>query len=127
VCDRTDWRLVAADGNRTLFGNPGATAATLLLATPTHLYVGFDDAATGVHLFRTGFPAPTAPSDFSGKDGCLAGNAGCEGIGGDGFGVGAALSRIFDAKAIALGDGSFEVVLATGNGTDPVRVVRIAP
>ncbi len=128
VCDRTDWRLVAADGTlRTRFGKAGASAATLLLATPTHLYVGFDDAATGVHLFRTGFPAPTVPSDFSGKDGCVAGNAGCEGIGGDGFGSGAALSRIFDAKAVALGDGSFEVVLATGNGTAPVRVVRIAP
>ncbi len=129
VCDRTDWRLVAADGTlRTRFGKADpSVAATLLLATPTHLYVGFDDAATGVHLFRTGFPVPTVPSDFSGKDGCVAGNAGCEGIGGDGFGFGAALSRIFDAKAIALGDGSFEVVLATGNGTDPVRIVRIAP
>jgi hypothetical protein len=128
VCDRTDWRLVAADGNlRTRFGKAGTSAATLLLATPTHLYVGFDDAAFGAHLFRTGFPVPTVPSDFSGKDGCVAGTNGCEGIGGDGFGFGLALSRIFDAKAVALGDGSFEVVLTTGNGTDPVRVVRIAP
>ena len=127
VCDRTDWRLVAADGNlRTRFGNATASAATLLLATPTHLYVGFDDPTTGLHVFRTGVPAPAVASDFSGKDGCVAGNAGCEGIGGDGFGVGPALSRIFDAKAIPLGDG-FEVVISAGDGSSPVRIVRIAP
>lgn len=127
VCDRTDWRLVASDGNlRTRFGDATASAATLLLATPTHLYVGFDDATTGLHVFRTGLPAPAVASDFSGKDGCVAGNGGCEGIGGDGFGLGATLSRIFDAKVIPSGN-AFEVVVAAGNGADPVRIVRIAP
>ncbi len=134
VCDRDDWRLVAADGTlRTRFGHPDATAATLLLATPTHLYVGLDDATTGLHLFRTGVPVPTVATDFSGKGGCVAGSADCEGIGGDGFGLGVtpALSpvatRIFDAKAIPLPSGGYEVVVSVGNGSNAVRIVRIAP
>jgi hypothetical protein len=126
VCDRTDWTLVAADASfRTRFGKPNAKEATLLVATPTHLYVGLDDLS-GVHLFRTAVAKPALASDFSGKDGCVAGTAGCEGIGGDGFGQGAAMSRILDAKAIASG-GRVDVVVAAGNGTSPVRIVRVAP
>ena len=72
-------------------------------------------------------PDPTAASDFTGRDGCLAGTAGCEGIGGDGFGAPAQLVRIFDAKAIPTPDGSTDVYLTTGDGIGPARVVRVMP
>ena len=128
VCDASDWYLVAGDATyRTRLGKPTATAASLLVATPTHLFVGLDDPTGGVHLFRTAVPDPTAASDFTGRDGCLAGTAGCEGIGGDGFGAPAQLVRIFDAKAIPTPDGRTDVYLTTGDGIGPARVLRVTP
>ena len=127
-CDRADWTLVAADastGYRTRLGKPGARAATLLLATSTHLWVGLDDDA-GVHLFRTSAAAPALTSDFVGQGGCVAGTAGCAGFGGDGFGAPAVNTRILDAKVIAWSGGT-DLVLAVGDGTSPVKVVRVAP
>ena len=128
-CDRADWTLVAADagtGYRTRFGKPGASAATLLLVTATHLWVGLDDDSGGVHLFRTSVDAPLGLSDFVGQGGCVAGTAGCEGFGGDGFGAPAANTRILDAKVIAWSGGT-DLVLAVGDGTNPVKLVRVAP
>lgn len=128
-CDRADWTLVAADastGYRTRFGKPGATAAALLLATSTHLWVGLDDPEGGVHLFRTSADEPALSSDFVGQGGCVAGTAGCQGFGGDGFGAPANLTRIFDAKAIEWSGGT-DLILAVGNGTSPAKIVRVAP
>ena len=37
-------------------------------------------------------------------------------------------ARIFDAKAIPLpSGGGYELVVSAGNGSNPVRIVRIAP
>jgi hypothetical protein len=127
ACDAADWTLVAAGagtGYRTRLGKPGATAATLLLATSTHLWVGLDDPG-GVHLFRTSAEVPALESDFVGHGGCVAGSAGCEGFGGDGFGD-AAATRILDAKVIEWSGGT-DLVLSVGDGTSPVRIVRVAP
>jgi hypothetical protein len=127
VCDPGDWTLVAGDGAfRTRFGKSGATAASLLVATPTHLYVGLDDPGSGIHVFRTAVDRPTKTGDFTGRDGCVAGTVGCEGIGGDGVGDPSTLIRIFDAKAIAAADGSTDVYLTAGDGISaPVRVIRV--
>jgi hypothetical protein len=126
ACDRSDWTLVAANSSlRTRFGRPDAVA-TLLLATEWDLWIGFDGPQSGIGLFRTSAAVPAVASDFMGKDGCSAGAPGCEGIGGDGFGAPAALRRIFDAKAIDWSGGT-DLVLAVGDGTGPVRIVRVAP
>jgi hypothetical protein len=127
ACDRGDWTLVAADASyRTSFGKPGASAASLLLSTGTQLYVGLDDDAAGIHLFRSAADVPAGLSDFVGRDGCIAGSTGCEGIGGDGLGAPDALRRIFDAKVIEWSGGT-DLVLTAGDGSGPVRVVRVAP
>jgi hypothetical protein len=126
ACDRADWTLVAADASHlTRFGRADAVA-TLLLATETDLWIGFDGPVSGIRLFRTPADVPAAASDFKGKDGCTAGTPPCEGIGGDGFGTPATLTRIFDAKVIDWSGGT-DLVLATGDGTGPVRIVRVAP
>ncbi|BDG05524.1 hypothetical protein [Anaeromyxobacter oryzae] len=127
ACEGGDWALVAADAaGLARLGQPAADAATLLVATPAALYVGLDDAVSGVHVYRTTAAVPALITDFAGEDGCVAGSAGCAGIGGDGFGAPAALTRIFDAKAVTGTDGRSGVVLTAGNGVAPVQVIRIA-
>lgn len=126
VCEPGDWFLVGGDATyRVALASPTATAASLLVGTPTHLFVGFDDPVAGLRVFRTRVARPTAAADFTGRGGCVAGTVGCEGLGGDG--LGAALTRIFDAKAIATPEGRTDVFVSAGNGTDPVQVVRLAP
>jgi hypothetical protein len=127
VCEPAEWSLVAADGGyRSRFGKPNASAASLLVATPKHLYVGLDDPVSGIHVFRASVERPITLSDFTGRDGCAAGTGGCEGLGGDGLGDPLVLERIFDAKAITAPDGSTGVVFTAGNGSAPFRVIRIA-
>ncbi len=128
VCDPSDWYLVAPDaGYRTRLGKATASAATLLVSTPTHLFVGFDDPVAGIHVFRTSVAAPALESDFTGGGGCLAGTPGCDGLGGDGVGAPAVLTRIFDAKAIATPEGRTDLFLTTGDGTHAAQVVRMSP
>jgi hypothetical protein len=125
-CDRADWTLVAADAsNLSRFGRADAVAS-LLLATETDLWIGFDGDVHGIGLFRTSAEVPSAASDFRGRDGCSAGSPDCQGIGGDGFGAPATFTRIFDGKAIEWSGGT-DLVLAAGNGSGPVRIVRVAP
>lgn len=126
VCEPGDWALVAGDaGNLTRFGYATATAATLLVATPAHLYVGLDDAVRGIHLFKTDVDRPALASDFTGRDGCTAGTAGCEGVGGDGAGAPSVLHRIFDAEVVPSPDGRSDVYLTAGDGSAPVRVLSL--
>jgi hypothetical protein len=126
VCEPGDWELVAGDADlRTRLGHPGVAAASLLVATPGHLYLGLDDPGAGVHLYRTAAARPSTAADFTGADGCLAGTAGCEGLGGDGLGDPATLVRIFDAKAIPAADGTTDLYLTAGDGVAPVRVIRV--
>lgn len=126
-CEAGDWTLLAADGSlRSRLGQPDATAASMLLATPTHLYVGLDDPVRGIHVFRTRAVSPGL-SDFTGRDGCVAGTAGCEGLGGDGMGAPGALTRIFDAKVITGADGRVDLFLTAGDGQVPVTLVRMDP
>jgi hypothetical protein len=125
ACDPGDWTLVAADASGlTRFGNPNATAATLVVATPTHLYVGFDDAAGGLRIYRTNAATPLTAADFTGAGGCSAADPACPGFGGNGLGDTAGNTRILDAKAISFG-GSTLVFVSVGNGSSPVRVHRL--
>jgi hypothetical protein len=126
ACDRADWTLVAADASHlTRFGRADAVAS-LLLATETDLWIGFDGPVGGIRLFRTPADVPAAASDFRGKDGCIAAEPACEGVGGDGFGTPATLTRILDGKAIDWSGGT-DLILAAGDGAGPVRIVRVAP
>jgi hypothetical protein len=124
-CDPGDWTLIAADASGlSRFGNTNATAATMLVATPAHLYVGFDDAQGGVRLYRTSAGAPLTAADFRGSGGCSAADPACPGIGGNGLGDPVANTRILDAKAIPFG-GSTLVHVTVGDGTGPVRLFRL--
>jgi hypothetical protein len=126
ACEPGDWGLVAGDAaNLTRFGYTTATAASLLVATPEHLYVGLDDAVRGIHLFRTSVDRPVLASDFSGRDDCTAGSTGCQGFGGDGLGEPSVLHRIFDAKTIPSADGRSDLYLTAGDGSAPVRVLAL--
>jgi hypothetical protein len=96
----------------------------MLVATPTHLYVGFD-SSSGLHVFRTTNAAATTRAAFEGTAGCAASNhpSTCAGYGGAGLGD-VANTRIFDAKALTFGTSS-AVWLTAGNGTNPVDLVML--
>jgi hypothetical protein len=128
-CDPGDWALVApnsvGDARLTQFDLPDNARITLLAATASHLYVGFNNASAGLVVFRTANPTASARSDFRGLLDCPADQAAttCEGLGQNGLGVGA--TRIFDGVALGF-DGKNYLYLTAGTGTGPVRVYRIA-
>lgn len=125
ACDPGDWSLVAADASGlTRLGNPGAAAVTLLVTTPSHLYVGFDDPVVGVRIYRTSAAIPVTAADFTGTGGCSAADPACAGLGGNGLGNPAASTRILDAKAIPF-DGTTQLYVSVGNGSAPVRLHRL--
>jgi hypothetical protein len=111
VCDPADWSLVApnagGDAQLTQFDDPASSAITLLAATSTHLYVGFNNAG-GVGVFRSALTAPALRSDFVR-------------VGPPGLGLSA--TRIFDGKALVF-SGSASVYATVGDGTSPARLVR---
>jgi hypothetical protein len=124
-CAPGDWTLVAPDADDpflTRLGGPTSGAVSILAATPRWLYVGFDDEATGVQLFRAA-RAPSSASDFEGLGGCAAGTAGCEGLGGAGLGV-AGVTRVFGAVPVTV-DGVGSLWIAAGDGVGPVSVFRV--
>jgi hypothetical protein len=139
-CSRGDWSLVAAntvgDTLLTQFNDSDNAAITLLAATSQHLYVGFNNATRGVVVYRAASPpAPTNPaaldiSQFRGRlDGpavdptCRGPGTACPGFGGDGLGLGAVTTRIFDGKVFNL-SGAENLYVAAGDGTGPVRIFR---
>jgi hypothetical protein len=115
-CGPLDWTLVvpasAARGN-----------ATVLVATSTHLYLGFN-GTSGVQLFRTSNPAPSGLADFQGAAGCAAGTAGCQGQGGDGFGD-ASLKRFLGAHAFDFGAGPLLYVSVGDTAAIPPAPARL--
>ena len=94
----------------TQFDDPANTSITLLVATQNRLFVGFD-SPRGVLVMRSkGTAPPAVRSDF-------------EQVGAAGLGVSA--TRIFDAKYLPFG-GVDSVYATVGDGTFPVRLVRLA-
>ena len=126
ACDPDDWTLAApnqaGDPALTQLGDATNGAVSVLLATSRHLYLGFDNATTGVQLYRAEI-APASIGDFRGRDGCLAGAAGCQGLGGNGLGT-PGLSRFFDARAVTAA-GATTVFLAAGDGSAPLRLFAL--
>jgi hypothetical protein len=127
VCDPQDWSLLAPNGlgDTTLsqFDDPQNTRITLLAATSSRLYVGYNNAA-GLVLYRSRVSPPASRADFEGTAGCDASLApsSCDGLGGRGLGAGA--TRIFDGRVIASG-GKDYVYLTAGNGSSGFRVYRL--
>jgi len=127
VCDPPDWSLLAPNdlGDTTLsqFNDPQNTRITLLAATSTRLYVGYNNTA-GLVLYRSRVNPPASRADFEGTAGCDASLApsSCDGLGGRGLGAGA--TRIFDGRVIASG-GKDYVYLTAGNGSTGFRVYRL--
>ncbi|HEX4454940.1 MAG TPA: hypothetical protein VH143_28965 [Kofleriaceae bacterium] len=123
-CDPGDWSLVApnviGDRNLSQFDMPTLDAITLVVATDSYLYVGYDNPG-GVIVYRTSNPSAALMSDFTGASGCSAAfGPSCPGYGGDGLGI--AATQIFDAKPIAFG-GSSQAWTTLGNGTAPIALV----
>jgi hypothetical protein len=123
-CDPGDWSLIAAnavgDHNLSQFDMPSLNAITMVVATDSYLYVGYDNPA-GVIVYRTANPAAALMSDFTGAGGCSAALApSCAGFGSIGLGIGA--TQIFDAKPIEFG-GATQAWITLGNGTSPLALV----
>jgi len=127
-CSASEWRLVAAnvklDSTLTQFDDAGNKSISLLAATSSHLYVGFDNAA-GVQIYRAATATPINQADFAGAAGCNASQhtAGCAGIGGAGLGAGA--TKFFDGKALTFSSGE-QLFVAAGDGAAAARLFRFA-
>lgn len=123
TCEASEWSLIAGevggDPDRTAFGDGDNLAIGLLASTAGTLWVGFDNASTGVQLFRSITDSPASVEDFAGANGCVAGVEGCQGIGGNGLGAPASRRRFFSAAVVA-GD----LYVAVGDGLLPVSVFR---
>jgi len=121
-CAPTDWSLVVPDD-----GADGRAAATLLASSARYLYLGFN-RASGARVFRTANLNPSSLSDFTGQGGCIAGSAGCQGLGGDGFGD-PSNARLLDARVIADAQGNTALFVSAGDPSAtppvPVRAYRI--
>ena len=106
------------------FNDPQNARITLLAATSSRLYVGYNNTA-GLVLYRSKGNAPATRSDFEGASGCDASTApsSCDGLGGRGLGAGA--TRIFDGRVLTFGNKDY-VYLTAGTGTSGFRVFRLA-
>ncbi|HVP67812.1 MAG TPA: hypothetical protein VMT17_11175 [Anaeromyxobacteraceae bacterium] len=126
-CAPGDWSLAAAnaagDTLITQLGDETNGAAAVLAATPQWLYLGLENASTGFQLYRASV-APQGIGDFVGLNGCVAGTAGCQGVGGNGFGNRAA-TRIFDARALTVG-GVTSLWMVVGDGSGPMSVYKVS-
>jgi hypothetical protein len=133
ACDPGDWSLVAAnttgDLALTQFDNPANTAITMLVATESALYVGFDNATDGVVVFRSAAATPATQADFTGDAACSAAlhPGSCAGLGGNGLGDPADVQRIWDGEAVPLAGGGSEVVMVAGRVGAPAQVYRMEP
>jgi len=122
AADRSDWRRISPDaGGSASFADPANTRISALFATSGYLYAGYNNAVSGVNLFRTAEVAPAGEGDFRGRLGCV---APCEPLGRAGFGD-LVNVRILDARALRFGDvDQVWATIATAPG--PGRVFRIS-
>ncbi|HSP77922.1 MAG TPA: dickkopf-related protein [Myxococcaceae bacterium] len=127
-CDAGDWVLVAANGagdaRLSQFDNASNTRLTLLAVSGGHLYVGYDNAVDGVEVYRSAVPVPASRADFTGEGGCQADAAGCEGLGGNGFGAPADNTRFLDAVPVPSEGRGWLYVSVGGGASGPVRLYR---
>lgn len=129
-CEPGDWRLCAVNTSGDLqlsqFNDADNAFVSLLAATDTALYVGFDNATDGVVAFRSTVPGACLASDFEGDLGCSAADApgACSGVGGNGLGQG--LTQFFSARSAPLG-ADVALFVTAGNGSGPVHAYRFLP
>ncbi len=111
-CDANEWTLVAENGatGKTNMNDGNNTHVTLLVANGSYLYVGFDNATTGVEIWRTNVANPTAEGDFFQ-------------IGLDGLGNAAANQQIYSATSVQDGI-DYYLYVSTGKSGSPVSVYR---
>ena len=131
-CDPGDWYLVApnttGDLQLTQFNDPANTKITLLRASTTHLYVGFNNLVRGAVVLRSLALTPSTRADFTGASDCAATQypATCRGFGGNGFGSGLLVNRIIDSVIFSAPTTDYLFVVA-GNGVAAARVLRLGP
>jgi hypothetical protein len=113
------------DNQLTQFNNPNNAAISLLAATSTQLYVGFDNSVDGIVVFRSALAAPSTRGDFEGQQACSAADhpATCAGLGGNGL-DGVSNTRIFHGVSLTFAATDY-VYLAAGDGTSGLRVYRM--
>jgi hypothetical protein len=116
AADRSDWQRIATN-----FADPANVRATALFASSAFLYVGYDNAASGLQVFRTSSPAPLDEAAFTGRLGCT---APCTPLGRAGFGDPTNV-RVFDARTMTFA-GVDEVWATVGSASGPVRVYRVS-
>ncbi|MDP3154575.1 MAG: hypothetical protein Q8N23_17990 [Archangium sp.] len=129
-CDPGDWTLVApntvGDTQLTQFNDVGNTRITLLQATASHLFVGFNNTVRGVVTFRSVSLSPQTRADFTGRGDCAATQypLSCDGYGTSGLGVGA--SRVYSSVVLPFAGSDF-LYVAAGNGTTAAKIIRVDP
>ncbi len=130
-CDAGDWSHIApnssGDALLSQFDNSNNTSLSMVVATSSAVYVGYDNPDDGVVVFRSTLAAPATRADFTGAGGCDAAlhPTSCGGVGGNGFGQPQRFTRIFDATVVVEGENEY-VYLVVGDGTQPPAVVRLA-
>ncbi len=112
-CDPDDWALVAGGGplnDVTNFGDANNREITLLAAQAGRLYAGFDNAVTGVELWRTrpGVADPASAADF-------------EQAGADGFGFPTVRRRFYSSANISDGGAQY-LYMSVGDASAPLGV-----
>jgi hypothetical protein len=128
-CDPGDWTVVTPGpaSDLTQLGDPTNGPATVLVATPRYLYLGFDNVKKGAQLFRTAVADPGAISAWTGQGGCSAGAPGCVGLGGGG--LGGTSARFVDAAVVTDATGAPHLYVVVGDPLAsppaPLRVVEI--
>lgn len=124
-----DWILVAetgATGRSDMSARPACTLAvnqcdtenthvSLLEINGTYLYVGFDNAAFGLNIWRTNLAAVASGSAPTASS--------FELVGGFGLGSATVYTRLFANLSYSVGGSDFVVLLA-GNGTGSMSVFR---
>jgi hypothetical protein len=110
-CDAGDWELVAenASTGKTNMGDGNNTHVTLLVANGDYLYVGFDNASTGVEIWRTNESDPENEGHFTQ-------------IGGNGLGD-VDMLEIYSAISISI-DTDYYLYVSAGKNATPVSVYR---
>lgn len=131
-CAPGDWSLVARNSPGLLptsqFDDSANERISLLAVAGASLFVGFNNSAAGVVIYKTSLADPIGPSDFEGSQGCSAalGPSACPGLAGNGFGEPVRNTRIF-SSAVLSSNGQPYLYLVAGNGVDPARVYGLSP
>lgn len=110
-CDDDEWSIVAdnATSGYTNMDDTNNSKITLLMTNGSYLYVGFDNGADGVKIYRTNNPVPIDEADF-------------DQIGGDGLGD-SSNTQIFSYSSTNEGI-SYYIYVAVGDGSGTLKIYK---